>query len=320
MLIETNEFSYVAVLVPCYNEAVTIARVISDFKRALPGATIYIYDNNSSDDTAAIAKQSGALVRHVGLQGKGNVVRRMFADIEADVYIMVDGDATYDAQSAHVMVRRLLDEGLDMVVGTRVSEEESAYRSGHRFGNWLLNRVIEVLFGSVFSDMLSGYRAFSRRYVKSFPAHARGFETETELTVHALEMRVPSAEVKTKYRARPEGSFSKLSTYRDGWRILRTILILFRTERPLAFFGYIGFFLIGCAAMLAMPLFLTYAQTGLVPRLPTAILVMGMLVLASLSFVAGLVLDTMTRSRQETKRIAYLAIAGPSAMRAGRGP
>ena len=309
---ENNGFQHVAVLVPCYNEAVTIAQVVGDFKRALPGASVHVYDNNSSDDTSAIARQSGALVRHVGLQGKGNVVRRMFADIEADVYVMVDGDATYDAQSAPVMVRRLLDEGLDMVVATRVSQEEAAYRAGHRFGNRLLNGVVEVLFGSVFSDMLSGYRAFSRRYIKSFPAHSRGFEIETELTVHALEMRIPAAEVKTQYRARPEGSFSKLSTYSDGWRILCTIFLLLRTERPLAFFGYIGILFLGFAAALALPLFLTYVQTGLVPRLPTAILVMGLLVLASLSFVAGLVLDTLTRSRQENKRMAYLAITGPS--------
>lgn len=310
---EAPDSSRVAVLVPCYNEAITIAQVVRDFKAALPDATVYVYDNNSSDDTAAIARQCGAVVRHVGLQGKGNVIRRMFADIEADIYVMVDGDATYHAPSAPQMVQRMRADGLDMVVGSRLSEEQAAYRAGHRFGNRMLTGFVTVLFGRSFSDMLSGYRVFSRRFVKSFPAQARGFETETELTVHALEMRVPAAEVETPYGARPEGSFSKLSTYRDGWRILQTILLLLRTERPLAFFGYAGLFLIVLALVLAWPLFVTYAETGLVPRLPTAVLVMGLLMLASLSFVCGLVLDTMTRARHELKRMAYLALAGPAA-------
>jgi glycosyltransferase involved in cell wall biosynthesis len=312
MTCESNESSRVAVLVPCYNEAVTIAQVVRGFRKALPEAIIYVYDNNSSDDTAGIARECGAVVRHVGLQGKGNVIRRMFADIEADVYVMVDGDATYHAPSAPVMVQRMLLEGLDMVVGSRKSEEQAAYRAGHRFGNQMLTGFVTVLFGRSFSDMLSGYRVFSRRFVKSFPAQAQGFETETELTVHALEMRVPAAEVETPYGARPEGSFSKLSTYRDGWRILQTILLLLRTERPLAFFGSAGLLLIALALVLAWPLFLTYAETGLVPRLPTAVLVMGLLLLASLSFVCGLVLDTMTRARHELKRMAYLAHSGPT--------
>lgn len=312
MTCESNQSSRVAVLVPCYNEAVTIAQVVRDFRKALPEAIIYVYDNNSSDDTAGIARECGAVVRHVGLQGKGNVIRRMFADIEADIYVMVDGDATYHAPSAPVMVQRMLLEGLDMVVGSRKSEEQAAYRAGHRFGNQMLTGFVTVLFGRSFSDMLSGYRVFSRRFVKSFPAQAQGFETETELTVHALEMRVPAAEVETPYGARPEGSFSKLSTYRDGWRILQTILLLLRTERPLAFFGSAGLLLIALALALAWPLFLTYAQTGLVPRLPTAVLVMGLLLLASLSFVCGLVLDTMTRARHELKRMAYLAHSGPA--------
>ena len=318
MTSETNDFPQVAVLVPCYNEAVTVAQVVRDFKMVLPHAVIYVYDNNSSDDTAAIARQSGAVVRHVGLQGKGNVIRRMFADIEADIYVMVDGDATYHAPSALLMVQRMHCEGLDMVVGSRHSEEQTAYRAGHRFGNWMLTGFVTVLFGRSFSDMLSGYRVFSKRFVKSFPAQARGFETETELTVHALEMRVPAAEVKTPYGARPEGSFSKLSTYRDGWRILQTIFLLLRTERPLAFFGYVGLLMIVLALALAWPLFVTYAQTGLVPRLPTAVLVMGLLLLASLSFVCGLVLDTMTRARHELKRMAYLALPGPATKTASK--
>lgn len=308
----SNDHPRIAVLVPCYNEAVTIAQVVRDFRQALPQASIHVYDNNSSDDTAGIARQCGAVVRHVGLQGKGNVIRRMFADIEADVYVMVDGDATYHAPSAPLMVQRMLDDGLDMVVGSRQSDEQAAYRAGHRWGNRMLTGCVTVLFGRSFSDMLSGYRVFSRRFVKSFPAQAHGFETETELTVHALELRVPAAEVETPYGARPEGSFSKLSTYRDGWRILQTIFLLLRTERPLAFFGYVGLFMLALALVLAWPLLVTFAETGLVPRLPTAVLVMGLMMLASLSFVCGLVLDTMTRARHEMKRLAYLAYHGPS--------
>ncbi len=312
MTLVSNDNPRIAVLVPCYNEAVTIAQVVSEFRQALPLATIHVYDNNSSDDTAAIARQSGASVRHVGLQGKGNVIRRMFADIDADIYLLVDGDATYHAPSAPLMVRRLQEDGLDMVVGSRQSDEQAAYRAGHRWGNQMLTGCVTVLFGRSFSDMLSGYRVFSRRFVKSFPAQAHGFETETELTVHALELRVPAAEIETPYGARPEGSFSKLNTYRDGWRILQTIFLLLRTEKPLAFFGYAGLAMVVLALLLAWPLFVTYAQTGLVPRLPTAVLVMGLLMLASLSFVCGLVLDTMTRARHEMKRLAYLAHPGPA--------
>ena len=308
----SNDHPRIAVLVPCYNEAVTIAQVVRDFRQALPQASIHVYDNNSSDDTAGIARQCGAVVRHVGLQGKGNVIRRMFADIEADVYVMVDGDATYHAPSAPLMVQRMLDDGLDMVVGSRQSDEQAAYRAGHRWGNRMLTGCVTVLFGRSFSDMLSGSRVFSRRFVKSFPAQAHGFETETELTVHALELRVPAAEVETPYGARPEGSFSKLSTYRDGWRILQTIFLLLRTERPLAFFGYVGLFMLALALVLAWPLLVTFAETGLVPRLPTAVLVMGLMMLARLIFVCGFGLDSMTRARHEMKRLAYLAYHGPS--------
>lgn len=298
----------VAVLVPCFNEAVAIGTVIHDFLAALPGASVYVYDNNSTDDTVAVARAAGAVVRHVHRQGKGNVVRRMFADVEADVYVLVDGDATYHAPSAPGMVARLLAEELDMVVGCRESVEQAAYRRGHRFGNRLLTGCVAGIFGRVFTDILSGYRVFSRRYVKSFPALAEGFETETELTVHALELRMPIAEVLTPYLARPEGSVSKLSTWRDGWRILRTILKLAKTERPLGFFGLAGAALALLAVLLAVPLVITWLETGLVPRFPTAILATGMMIVAFLSAACGVILDTVTRGRQEMKRLAYLAI------------
>ncbi len=303
----------IAVLVPCYNEAITIETVIRDFRAALPDATIHVYDNNSTDDTAAIARSAGAVVRQVTRQGKGNVVRRMFADIDADIYVMIDGDATYHAPSASELIACLLADNLDMVVGCRESEVDAAYRAGHRFGNRLLTGCVTHIFGRAFTDILSGYRVFSRRFVKSFPALAEGFETETELTVHALELRMPIAEIKTPYGARPEGSQSKLSTYRDGFRILGTIVRLFRTERPLAFFGIIGLVFALLSLVLAWPLLVTYLQTGLVPRLPTAVLATGLMLAAALSWVCGLVLDTVTRARQEVKRMAYLAIPGASA-------
>ena len=298
----------IAVLVPCYNEAATIGAIIRDFNRYLPQALVYVFDNNSTDNTVAIARAAGALVREVPHQGKGNVIRRMFADIEADVYIMVDGDDTYDASVAPALAEQLLRDGLDMVVGTRVSQEQEAYRFGHRFGNVLLTSCVAVLFGRSFTDMLSGYRVFSRRYVKSYAAHSAGFETETELTVHALELRMPVAEVSTIYKSRPEGSVSKLNTWRDGIRILWMIMALFKQERPLAFFS-IGFF--GCllaAFGLAVPLIGTYMATGLVPRLPTAVLCVGLVLFGVILLSCGLVLDTVTRGRIEQKRFAYLAI------------
>lgn len=298
----------IAVLIPCYNEEVAIAKVIRDFQAALPEAKVYVFDNNSRDRTIDVARKEGAVVRQVSLQGKGHVVRRMFADIEADAYVLVDGDATYDAGSAPQMVERLWAGSLDMVVGRRVTEEKAAYRHGHRFGNWLLTSCVALLFGRAFTDILSGYRVFSRRFVKSFPALATGFETETELTVHALELRMPIEEIDTPYGARPEGSVSKLNTYRDGWRILVTILKLFRQERPLAFFGALTGVLGLLALGLSAPLFLTYYQTGQVPRFPTAILAMGIVVLAGLSSVCGLILDTVTRGRHEMKRLIYLQI------------
>ena len=297
-------------LVPCYNEETTVARVVDDFAGVLPAAAIYVFDNNSTDATIARARAAGAIVNSVRERGKGSVVRRMFADIEADIYVLVDGDATYDAKAAAAMVTALIEGGLDMVVGARQSEEQAAYRAGHRFGNWLLTSCVIFLFGHTFTDILSGYRVFSRRFVKSFPAHASGFETETELTVHALELRMPVAEIDTVYGARPADSQSKLNTYRDGFRILMTIFGLLKVERPLLFFS-MGFAL--CALLsvtLAIPVFQTYLQTGLVPRFPTAILSACLMLLGIILLTCGLVLDTVTRGRAEAKRLAYLAIPG----------
>lgn len=298
----------IAVLIPCHDEAAAIAKVVGDFAAALPTARIWVLDNNSCDGTAGVAKAAGACVRRVALQGKGNVVRRGFADIDADIYVLVDGDDTYDAAAAPVLVRRLLDEGLDMVVGARRSDHHSAYRAGHRTGNALLTRCVGFLFGRSFDDMLSGYRVFSRRYVKSFPAHSSGFETETELAVHALQLRMPVAEVETRYGARPEGSQSKLRTWQDGFRILGMIARLFKAERPLLFFS-VGFAACVVASLvLAAPLFLTYLETGLVPRFPTAILCVALMLLGVLLLACGLILDTVTRGRIESKHLAYLAI------------
>jgi len=297
-----------AVLVPCYNEETAIAQVVQDFRRVLPDAKIYVYDNNSKDKTREVAREAGAIVRSEPLQGKGNVVRRMFADIEADIYVLVDGDATYDAACAPDMIKKLLDDQLDMVNGARVTKIEKAYRPGHRFGNWLLTSMVAWIFGNKFKDMLSGYRVFSRRYVKSFPALSVGFETETELTVHALELRMPTAEVETPYKDRPEGSTSKLSTFKDGFRILWMIIVLIKEERPMQFFSLIAFALGGFSILLISPILVEYYETGLVPRFPTAVLSTGLMILASLSFACGLILDTVTRGRREMKRMRYLNI------------
>lgn len=301
----------IAVLLPCYNEEAAIAQTIAGFRAALPDAAIYVYDNNSRDRTVEVARAAGAIVRTERIQGKGAVVRRMFADVDADVYVMADGDATYDAASAPALVERLLDEQLDMVVGSRVHEAVEAYRRGHQFGNAMLTGMLARLFGRSFSDILSGYRVFSRRFVKSFPVLSVGFEIETEISVHALELKMPVAEVSTPYFARPEGSASKLSTYRDGWRILGTIVTLYRIERPLWFFGGLGGLLALVAVVLAVPLGITYAETGLVPRVPTAILVTGLVIIATLAFFAGLILDTVVRGRREVRRLAYLAHPAP---------
>ena len=298
-------------LLPCYNEEAAIAATVAGFRTALPSAVVYVYDNNSIDGTREAAAKGGAIVRTERQQGKGNVVRRMFADIDADVYVMADGDLTYDPQAAPAMVDQLVAEQLDMVVGTRRHDVKDAYRGGHVIGNKLFNGLLAGLFGRSFSDIFSGYRVFSRRFVKSFPVLSSGFEIETEMSVHALELRMPVGEVETTYLARPEGSHSKLSTYSDGWRILKTIVTLYRIERPVLFFGGIAALLLALAIVLAIPLIITYANTGLVPRFPTAILVTGMTIVAVLSFFAGLILDTVTRGRREVRRLAYLSLAAP---------
>jgi glycosyltransferase involved in cell wall biosynthesis len=310
----------VAVLVPCFNEEVAIAKVIAGFRKALPNATIHVYDNNSSDRTTEVARKAGAVVGNEMRQGKGHVVRRMFADVDADIYVLVDGDATYHAPSAPRMIEKLIAENLDMVVGTRADRETSAYRRGHRSGNYLFTWFVASMFGSSFTDILSGYRAFSRRFVKSFPALSTGFEIETELTIHALELGMPAGEIETPYYARPEGSASKLNTWRDGLRISWTIQRLYRTERPLQFFGFIALVLGALSIALAVPIIETYLATGLVPRFPTAILATGLMLAAFLALAAGLVLDTVTRGRREMKRLAYLAHRPPHIAERRRDP
>jgi len=297
----------IAVLVPCFNEEAAVATVVGDFRKALPSAEIFVYDNNSSDRTIAVAREAGAQVRSERRQGKGHVVRRMFADIDADIYLLVDGDATYDAASAPRMIDMLMADHLDMVVGLRIDQAEAAYRRGHRTGNWMLTRFLSSVFGQEFKDILSGYRVFSRRFVKSFPVLSDGFEIETELSVHALELALPVAEIGTPYYARPQGSFSKLNTWRDGFRILGTILKLYRSEKPLRFFSAIGIALALIAVGLAVPLIVTYIEHGNVPRFPTAILSTGLMIVAVLSVSSGLVLDTVTRGRREMKLLAYLS-------------
>lgn len=301
----------VAVLVPCYNEEHAVAKVVADFRAALPAAAIYVYDNNSTDNTVAAARAAGAVVRRETYQGKGHVVRRMFNDVEADVYVLADGDATYDAASAPAMVDKLVAERLDMVVAARIDKEEAAYRRGHRTGNRVLTAFVAHMFGRSFTDILSGYRVFSRRFVKSFPILSGGFEIETELTVHALELELPVGEMATPYYSRPSGSASKLSTWRDGFRILWTVLKLYRAERPLSLFGAFGVALAIVSIGLAIPIFITYVQEGLVPRLPTAVLSTGLMMLAFLFIAVGLILDTVTRGRRELKLIAYLALRAP---------
>jgi hypothetical protein len=301
----------IAVLIPCRNEEVAVQTVVCDFRAALPGATIYVYDNNSSDRTVEMATAAGAVVRTEPLQGKGNVVRRMFADIDADVYVLVDGDDTYHAGSGPRLVRLLIDRQLDMVSAARITEVRAAYRPGHRFGNRLLTGIVARIFGNRLPDMLSGYRVFSRRFVKTFPALTSGSEVETELTVHALQLRMPISEVPVPYRDRPTGSSSKLRTFRDGFRILRTILVLIKEERPLPFFCTFFVLLVAASTLLAVPIFSEYLRTGLVPRLPTAVLSTGAMLLAFLSLTCGLILDTVTLGRREMKRMCYLALPAP---------
>lgn len=305
-----NDFQYggsIAVLVPCYNEESTIATVVADFHRVLPRATIFVYDNGSTDDTMGRARAAGAMVRSVLNPGKGSVIRQMFSDVDADIFVLVDGDSTYDAGSAPLMIETLVFRQLDMVVGTRVSEETAAFRFGHQLGNYWFTKVVQWLFGEVFTDMLSGYRVFSRRFVKSFPALSSGFETETEMTIHALDLRMPVGEVPTIYRNRPAGSASKLRTYRDGLRILHHILLLVKNERPLIFFSIIGTVLAIIGTMLMIPVLITYEKTGLVPRFPTAFLSMGLFLASFLSITSGTILDTITRGRREMKRLFYLS-------------
>lgn len=298
----------VAIIVPCYNEALSVLKVITDFRQALPEASIFIFDNNSTDSTVQIAKDAGVQVFTVRQKGKGNVVRRMFADVNADIYVMVDGDATYDASSCQILISKLILEHLDMVVGARIHTIKEAYRPGHSFGNKLLTGCVKHIFGGEFSDMLSGYRVFSKRYVKSFPALAKGFETETELTVHALELRMPYAEVDTPYCPRMEGSASKLSTYKDGVQILKTIIKLYSVERPFFFYGILAIIFALMGICLSMPVISEYLKTGLVPRLPTAILSTGLLIFSAISFITGLILECITTGRREFKRLFYLSL------------
>ncbi len=308
----SNDGASVAVLVPCFNEEATIARVVADFRASLPQATVYVCDNASTDETAERARAAGATVFEEPRPGKGNAVRRLFGAIEADVYVLVDGDDTYDAAVAPKAVERLRADRLDMVNVARESDEAEAYRVGHRLGNRVLNGITSTLFGDIFDDMLSGYRVFSRRFVKSFPALSSGFEIETELTIHALSLRMPVAEVTAPYKSRPKGSDSKLRTYRDGAVILRTIGMMVKEEQPLRFFGAIALVLALAAIGLSIPVFVDYARTGLVPRFPTAILASAMMLLASLSFFAGMILDSVARGRLEARRMRYLSYEGAS--------
>ena len=293
-------------IIPCYNEAATIGRVIENIKRTRPNLTVYVYDNNSTDETSHVASREGAIVREEKSQGKGNVVRRMFADIEADIYVLIDGDDTYATEDLNRLIEKLLSHNLDMVTGCRIEKEPEAYRFGHRFGNRLLSGITRLLFGEQSSDLLSGYRVMSRRFVKSFPAISSGFEIETELTIHALSLNIPIAEVATTYRKRPAGSTSKLNTYRDGARILATILLFTKEERPFLFFSLLSLALASLSIYLGVPLAIEFFETGLVPRFPTAILSASIMLLASLSLTTGMILDSVSRGRREQKRLAYL--------------
>ena len=301
----------IAVLLPCYNEEGAIAKTVADFRAALPDATVYVYDNNSKDRTAEVALAAGAVVRREMAQGKGHVVRRMFADVDADVYVMADGDDTYDASAAPAMIARLAAEQLDMVAGKRIETADAAYRKGHRFGNWLLTSLVRWFFAAPFEDMLTGYRVMSRRFVKSVPFTATGFGIETELTVHAVRMMTPVAEVDTAYKERPEGTVSKLRTYRDGWRILMTIAMLVREERPMVFFGVIAALLTLVSLIVAIPVFIEFAQFSSVKSVPSAVLAASLMILAALSLLAGFILDSVTRVRWETKRLHYLSLPPP---------
>ena len=298
----------IAVLIPCYNEESTILSVVNDFKNTLPEAVVYVYDNASTDNTSKVAKSAGAIVRAETKKGKGNVVSRMFADIEADVYIMVDGDNTYEASKCPEMINQLINENLDMVVATRITDNSGGeYRWGHVFGNWMLTRSVSLIFGHGFTDMLSGYRVMSRRFVKSFPIMSQGFEIETEMTVHALQVGASYQEIETMYDSRPEGSESKLNTFKDGFRILWMILLLFKGEKPFQFFGLLSLLFFVVSITLSIPLFTTYIETGLVPKIPTAVLSTGLMILSFFSLISGVILDSMSRLKLEGKRANYLS-------------
>ncbi|MET0082509.1 MAG: glycosyltransferase family 2 protein [Sedimenticola sp.] len=301
----------IAVLLPAYNEEATIAEVVSDYQKINGNVEVYVFDNNSTDRTSEFARNAGAIVAHEPKQGKGNVVRRMFADVDADVYLMADADGTYDAASSERLIDELVQNNLDMVVGVRVSDEKEAYRTGHRAGNKFLNGVVKVIFSDQFTDMLSGFRVFSRRFVKSFPADASGFEIETELTIHALEMRLPIKEIPTPYMSRPEGSVSKLRTYQDGFKILYMIIKLLKREKPFAFFGWVSVLLAMLAIVLFIPVLYTFLETGLVPRLPTAILSATLMIFSLISATAGIILKDLSRTAKEAKRLTYLSIQPP---------
>ena len=301
----------IAVLLPCYNEEVAIGQLVTALKNALPRVPIYVYDNNSTDRTSEIARAAGAIVKFEPQKGKGNVVRRMFADIDADIYLMMDGDMTYDVSRANDLIAKLQDETLDMVVGRRITNDPNAYRAGHRWGNHALTGTLKFIFGQKFEDILSGYRVFSRRFVKSFPTLSKGFEIETEMSIHALELGLPVSEVDTDYFARPEGSFSKLNTYRDGLRILWTIMNLFRTEKPLIFFSLVSFLLTTLALIIFYPIWLDFERTGLVARVPSTILCVGLMISAVFSLFTGFILDSTSRLIKETRRLHYLNMPGP---------
>lgn len=298
----------IAVLIPCYNEELSIQQVILDFQKFLPEAKIYVYDNNSTDKTAEIAKKTGAIVRAESRQGKGHVVYRMFGDVEADYYLMVDGDGTYDISMAPQMINILINERCDLVNGKRIESDIDNYRQGHRFGNWMLTGLVASIFSAQFSDMLSGYKAFSKKFIKSFPSLSKGFEIETQITIHALEMNMPVREINTKYTNRLEGSESKLSTYKDGFKILYAILLLVIREKPFIFFGLISASLSATMLLLFIPIFISFQETGLVPKFPTLILIGALGTASLICIITGLITESLTMARKELKRLIYLSI------------
>jgi hypothetical protein len=305
----------IVAIVPCHNEESAIEQVVTDLKVAIPHMAVFVYDNASTDNTAGVAEAAGAAVRFEPLRGKGNVIRRAMADLDADVFLMIDGDDTYDASAAPEMIRLLLDGPYDQVTGVRTASQRGAYRAGHLLGNRMFNKVVSVIFGRPVTDMLSGYRVFSRRFVKSFPAVSRAFEIETELTVHAINTRVPQAEVAVRFKDRAEGSASKLRTYQDGFKILRMISRLLHHERPLALYSTIAGLIVATAVGISIPVIGEYIETGLVGRFPTAILSASLVVVAFIVLVVGILLDGLRKVRQETTRIAYMATAPPPYLR-----